>query len=66
MAAEVFSDRGVFAVGPVRMLFAVGSFNRRRWDIAPDGERFLFVTEYTDNEIVPMTLVVNWMAALKE
>jgi Tol biopolymer transport system component len=68
MAAAVSSDRSAFDVGAVRMLFGGvggGGSQRRKWDVAPDGQRFLVGLQNTDSEIVPITLVVNWMAALK-
>ena len=63
MAAIVSTDRGAFDVGPVRRLFPVPG-NRRGWDVAPDGQHFL-VLENLDTEIVPITLVINWVAALR-
>jgi cytochrome c peroxidase len=52
-----------FDVGPVRVLFG-GIAGNRRWDVTPYGQHFLIV-ENTENEIVPITLVINWVAALR-
>jgi hypothetical protein len=43
----------------------LGGGARRRWDVAPDGQHFLVALENSEDEIVPITLVVNWMAGLK-
>jgi Tol biopolymer transport system component len=69
MSAAVSGEKGVFDVGPVRTLLggvSGGGSARRRWDAAPDGQHFLVTLENSNDEIVPITLVVNWMAALKK
>ena len=60
-------DKDVFEFNPARVLLRAssGSSARRRWDVAPDGQHFLVALENSEDEIVPITLVVNWMAGLK-
>ena len=36
-----------------------------RYDVTPDGQRFLIVTRIAEREIPPIAVVVNWMAGLK-
>lgn len=53
--------------GPPRTLFSgfFAGFDRRQWDVAPDGQRFRgILAENQSTEIVPITLVVNWAAAV--
>jgi hypothetical protein len=53
-------------VGAPRRLFYVGLRNGRfRCDISADGQRFL-VNGTEDENATPLTLVVNWPAALKK
>ena len=40
-----------------------GTTNQHRWDLTPDGQRFLINTAGGD---VPFTLVLNWQAGLKK
>jgi Tol biopolymer transport system component len=53
----------VGAASPLFKAFAPANNFRRRWDVAPDGQRLLVVLENAD-EVAPITLVVNWQAAL--
>lgn len=39
------------------------STSQTRWDVSPDGQRFLFNTISSDAS-APMTVVLNWQAAL--
>lgn len=64
VSADVASDRGAFTVGPTRTLFPVAGGLRRPWDITPDGQHVL-VLENRDTELVPITLLINWVAALR-
>jgi Tol biopolymer transport system component len=69
MAVTVSEDQGTFTFGPPRMLLegvSGGGSARRRWDVAPDGQHFLVSLENSADEIVPITLVVNWAAALRK
>jgi Tol biopolymer transport system component len=38
---------------------------RNSWEVTPDGQRFLFVTGQQQTEVVPLTVVVNWLAEQK-
>ena len=67
-SADVSGEKDIFQVGPVRVLFRASILSggtRPRWDVAPDGQHFLVALENSEDEIVPITLVVNWMAGLK-
>ena len=37
-----------------------------RYDVTPDGKKFLVVTRVVDREIPPIVVVVNWLAGLKK
>jgi Tol biopolymer transport system component len=37
-----------------------------RWDLSPDGKRFLFVSQPVANRVIPFTVIVNWAAGLKK
>ena len=56
-------------IGPAQRLF--GYFNdgeRKHWDVSPDGQQFLVELNNLENgedNIVPITLVVNWAAGLR-
>jgi len=61
----------VFKAGVPRSLFQVpvvrtigDEFGSFRWDITPDGKRFLFVTDTPSTE--PITVVLNWNAELQK
>jgi hypothetical protein len=66
MAASVNGQSSTFEVGAVRPLFDVrpgGPF----WfyDVAPDGQHFLVNMADEQTTSAPITLLVNWPAALK-
>jgi hypothetical protein len=74
MVATVDAKGSAFAVVAVRALFEVhrrvagyrgfgSSFN---YDVSPDGQRFLVNAVGSEQMTAPITLVVNWMAALKK
>ena len=73
MAVDVVS-RPTFALGRPRMLFERGSEAPvepspvNRYDVTPDGRKFLMV-QTNDETVVPlptrMVLVVNWFEELK-
>ena len=37
-----------------------------RYDVTPDGKKFLVVTRVVDREIPPIVVVVNWLEGLKK
>jgi Tol biopolymer transport system component len=65
-AAMVSSAGARLEVGGTSQLFKswTAGNSSRRWDVASEGQKFLFVLENAGSEIVPITLVVNWQAAL--
>ena len=69
MSVSVSETQGAFTFGQARTLLggvSGGGSARRRWDVTPDGQHFLLTLENSAEEIVPITLVVNWAAALKK
>jgi Tol biopolymer transport system component len=60
-----------FKAGTPRRLFRApifgggGSINETRWDLTPDGKRFLINTTSGD-QASPIAVVVNWQTALKK
>jgi len=63
MAVDIETSRG-FQAGTPRRLFAVPQ--NLRWDLAPDGKRFLFVTPPNGAGAAPFEVVLNWATALKK
>jgi len=37
-----------------------------RWQVSPDGKRFLLITNAGKDEAPPLDVVVNWQAGLKK
>jgi hypothetical protein len=35
-----------------------------RWDLSPDGKRFLFAAPPSASRVIPFTVVLNWAAGL--
>jgi Tol biopolymer transport system component len=65
MAAEVSASGDTFDVGRTQPLFEVRSQRPGNvFDVTPDGQRFLVNTASVAFNSAPMTLVVNWPAAL--
>ncbi len=72
MAATVNSQGSAFEVDAVRPLFEVrprlasylGYGVGSNYDVSPDGQRFLVNAAVAGQTTAPITLVVNWMAAL--
>ena len=68
MAAEVTTGK----VGVPKALFqaplggAGATTNVHRWDVAPDGQRFLIPVVAKSITKTPITVVVNWTASLKK
>jgi hypothetical protein len=66
MAASVNGQGSSFVVNAVRPLFDVRP-GGPHWfyNVAPDGQHFLVNTAEEQTTSAPITLVVNWPAALK-
>jgi hypothetical protein len=52
----------LFTVVPVTNYSATGA--RNIWDVTPDGQRFLVVSDATATAVPPVTVVVNWLQGL--
>lgn len=68
MAASVDGRGSAFQIGEVRPLFRtrVVTAGRYRYDVFLDGQRFLMITTIEESASAPVTVVVNWTAALKK
>ena len=69
MAAAVNGAGSSFQVGAVQPLFAIRPVGPRSfYDVSADGQRFLAITgpDQRPAAIPPITVVVNWTAALKK
>jgi serine/threonine protein kinase/Tol biopolymer transport system component len=69
MAALVNGESSAFQVGVVRALFETRprpGVNASPYDASADGQRFLVNTLMQEATSAPITLVVNWTAALKK
>ena len=51
-------------LGEPRSLFELPG-GAERWDVSPDGQRFLVNAPVVESNAVPLSLVVNWTARLK-
>jgi hypothetical protein len=67
MAAEVGGRESGFDVGSVRALFQTQARINQRYmyDVSADGQRFL-VNTLVEQAVQPITLVVNWIGALRK
>jgi dipeptidyl aminopeptidase/acylaminoacyl peptidase len=71
MVAEVSTAGGTFKSGTPHPLFDSQVFGggnttgTSRWDLTPDGKKFLIITQATENNSSPMTVILNWPALLK-
>jgi Tol biopolymer transport system component len=68
MSAEVNGQGSTFAVGAVTPLFKIERRPGQRYpyDVSPDGQRFLVNAPVEQPESPPITVVVNWKAALRK
>ena len=70
MSVEVSVNGSMFQSSAPKSLFAVNSRTDRvlswLWDVTADGQRFLVVTEPENANATPITVVLNWQAALKK
>jgi len=68
MAAAVNGKGSSFEVGAVKALFDMRALsgNRYSYDVSADGQRFLVNTLPAQAASTPITVVLNWTAALKK
>ena len=71
MAAEVSAQNASFSVGSVRPLFRPNVVNPasgpgRYWDVTPDGQKFVIISQVEQKGSQPLTLVTNWTGLLKK
>jgi hypothetical protein len=72
MAVEVREKSGSLEVGNPRTLFRTNSVAAYRinsvaaYDVAPDGNKFVVLTQPAQSSAQPITLVTNWTALLKK
>jgi hypothetical protein len=55
-----------FEAGAPKSLFEVRTGPTSRYDVSPDGHRFLVINNPEDNAAQPMTVVVTWHAGVKK
>jgi eukaryotic-like serine/threonine-protein kinase len=73
MSVSVTTTGGTFQPGVPTPLFRVpvlggaggGAGTAWRWDISPDGKRFLINTALEEATASPVTILLNWQSALK-
>ena len=67
MAVDIDTSKG-FQAGTPRRMFAspVVAAPTVRWDVSPDGKRFLFAAPPSATHVIPFTVVLNWAAGLKK
>jgi Tol biopolymer transport system component/predicted Ser/Thr protein kinase len=67
MAVDIDTSKGFEAGTPRRMFTApVVVAPTTRWDLSPDGKRFLFAAPPNTGRVTPFTVVLNWAAGLKK
>ena len=66
MAVDIDTSKGFQAGTPRRLFLAPPPLLDVGWDLAPDGKRFLFVSEPGGSHTVPFTVVLNWEAGLRQ
>ena len=64
MSVEIDTRQGLRA-GMPKPLFLLPEGADVNWDVSPDGERFLLNVPVIKSSSVPLSLVVNWTAALE-
>jgi eukaryotic-like serine/threonine-protein kinase len=73
MAVSVTTTGGTFQPGVPKALFRApvlggsggGPTTAWRWDISPDGKRFLINTALDEGTGTPVTVLLNWQSAIK-
>lgn len=63
MSVEVKAGKS-FEAGEPKPLFQLPPYPG--WDVSADGERFLVAESLTTGELTPISLIVNWTAALEQ
>ena len=67
ITVPVIRRGGAVQVGTARALFKTRAKRvLQSYDVAPDGQKFLINTLPEDTGAVPITLVVNWPALLRQ
>jgi dipeptidyl aminopeptidase/acylaminoacyl peptidase len=66
MVVDIDTSKGFQAGAPRRLFVAPPPLLTIGWDLAPDGNRFLFVAPPAGARAAPFTVVLNWAAALKK
>lgn len=68
MAVEIRESGASLEIGAVRPLFQARTLSGpgRRYDVSPDGQRFLINTLEGEEELSPLTLVVNWTTEIRK
>jgi hypothetical protein len=65
MSVAVAPGPSLQAASPTRLFLQPEGAIVDRWDVTPDGNRFVFAVAVLKSSSVPLTLVQNWPAALK-
>ena len=67
MAVDVTATANRFAAGKLHVLFEApfGNTLRNAYAMTPDGRKFLVNTHVDSTDTLPMTVVLNWPAAIK-
>jgi hypothetical protein len=68
MAAAIGSQGSAFEVGEVKPLFDINRARADRgypYDVSADGQRFLVNVLGEESTVEPLTLLINWPAALQ-
>ena len=67
MAVDIDTSKGFQAGTPRRMFTSpVLTGPTVRWDVSPDGKRFLFAAPPSASHVIPFTVVLNWAAGLRK
>ncbi len=67
MAVEVKASPAGFEAGIPKKLFesrVTGSGGKNRYVVTADGKRFLVVTPYTENTVLPLVVMLHWAESL--
>jgi Tol biopolymer transport system component len=70
-SVAVSTSGGTFKSGTPQPLFdsqvygGAAATGAMRWDLTPDGKKFLIITQAMETSFSPMTVILNWPALLK-